>query len=253
MKSDGLQNHTKMHRHAVVSEWEDNIMFDADDPDFRSSSTSLAAAAGHHPTASAVLNALLIKGEYILLRLLLYIYVIFNKYCAKSCNNFHDLHTAHLLLIASSRAHVHILREKILCTTFKQTTFNKVWTNEQYMTKWKPCHRFTAPSSDWEARPRFIWLAALLLYTSSGGGSDWNLQNIYFSRGPRIIKGISCFDSIKQQQLAHPGLLVARFFFFVHWKETIFYLFVYVRVYICFWLEDKRHRYKWVCEKVYAV
>lgn len=59
MKSDGLLN-GKPVRHTVVSEWEDNILFDADDPDFRSSSTSLAT--GQH-TSAAVLNALLTKGE----------------------------------------------------------------------------------------------------------------------------------------------------------------------------------------------
>lgn len=53
MKSDGLITHPLR---SVVSEWEDNILFDADDPDFRQS-------AGGGPDASVVLNALMIKGE----------------------------------------------------------------------------------------------------------------------------------------------------------------------------------------------
>lgn len=60
MKSDGLSNKPLR---SVVSEWEDNILFDADDPDFRSSSTSLANAAAAVSTSAAVLNALMFKGE----------------------------------------------------------------------------------------------------------------------------------------------------------------------------------------------
>lgn len=60
MKSDGLLNKPLR---SVVSEWEDNILFDADDPDFRSSSTALASAATVVSSSAAVLNALMMKGE----------------------------------------------------------------------------------------------------------------------------------------------------------------------------------------------
>jgi len=56
MKSDGRNILS-----SVVSEWEDNVLFDADDPDFAKSSTNIAnlgAAANLN-----VLNAYMLKGK----------------------------------------------------------------------------------------------------------------------------------------------------------------------------------------------
>lgn len=52
MKSDGLNILP-----SVVSEWEDNVLFDADDPDFAKTGTNAPAANLN------VLNAYMIKGE----------------------------------------------------------------------------------------------------------------------------------------------------------------------------------------------
>lgn len=53
MKSDGRINQILT---TVVSEWEDNVLFDADDPDFRNSSTTATSS-------MQVLNAIMIKGK----------------------------------------------------------------------------------------------------------------------------------------------------------------------------------------------
>lgn len=54
MKSDGRKNILS----SVVSEWEDNVLFDADDPDFAKTSTNATAA------NLSVLNAYMLKGEF---------------------------------------------------------------------------------------------------------------------------------------------------------------------------------------------
>lgn len=56
MKSDGRNILS-----SVVSEWEDNVLFDADDPDFAKSSTNIANLGA---TANLnVLNAYMLKGK----------------------------------------------------------------------------------------------------------------------------------------------------------------------------------------------
>lgn len=56
MKSDGRNILS-----SVVSEWEDNVLFDADDPDFAKSNTNVASLA---TTANLnVLNAYMLKGK----------------------------------------------------------------------------------------------------------------------------------------------------------------------------------------------
>lgn len=52
MKSDGRNILS-----SVVSEWEDNVLFDADDPDFAKTTTNATAANLN------VLNAYMLKGE----------------------------------------------------------------------------------------------------------------------------------------------------------------------------------------------
>lgn len=52
MKSDGRNILS-----SVVSEWEDNVLFDADDPDFAKTSTNAP------PANLNVLNAYMLKGE----------------------------------------------------------------------------------------------------------------------------------------------------------------------------------------------
>lgn len=46
---------------SIVSEWEDNVLFDADDPDFASSSN---VAGNNGNRSSAMLQAILKKGEF---------------------------------------------------------------------------------------------------------------------------------------------------------------------------------------------
>lgn len=60
MKSDGRNILS-----SVVSEWEDNVLFDADDPDFAKSSTSISLGATNNLN---VLNAYMLKGKLYNLR-----------------------------------------------------------------------------------------------------------------------------------------------------------------------------------------
>lgn len=48
-----------------ASEWEDNILFDEDDPDFVNSSTTTVLLNGRHPgvVATTVLNSVIFKGR----------------------------------------------------------------------------------------------------------------------------------------------------------------------------------------------
>lgn len=61
MKSDG-----RTILSSVVSEWEDNVLFDADDPDF-AKTTSAANTANLN-----VLNAYMLKGEFHLKFIIVY-------------------------------------------------------------------------------------------------------------------------------------------------------------------------------------
>lgn len=57
MKSDGRNILS-----SVVSEWEDNVLFDADDPDFAKSTTNTVNVTSSNNLH--VLNALMLKGKF---------------------------------------------------------------------------------------------------------------------------------------------------------------------------------------------